>query len=160
METGVAAVTVSDVLPEIDPIVAVIVALPAPSPVANPKLAALALTVAIEELDDAQVTCVVRSCVLLSLYVPVAMNCSAVPSAMEGLAGATAIDTSVIPTARLTEPLTEPNFALMVQVPLACVVTMPPAATAATVVSEESHFADDVTSWVLPSVYEAIAFKG
>jgi hypothetical protein len=66
--------------------------------VANPAPLMVA-TLAFVEL---QVTELVRFCVLLSLYVPVAVNCCASPAAIEGLAGVTAIDTSVADTAAVT----------------------------------------------------------
>lgn len=45
--------------------------------------------------DEAQVTEPVKSCVLLSEKVPVALNCRVSPAATEPLAGVTAIETSV-----------------------------------------------------------------
>ena len=71
MDTSVAAVTVSVVDPVTEPCFAEIVAdCPAVTPVANP----LALIVAAVALEEAQVTELVRSCVLLSEKVPVALN--------------------------------------------------------------------------------------
>ena len=63
MDTSVAALTVSEVLPVIAPLVAEMVLLPTPAPVARP----LALMVAADALEDIQVTLPVRLCVLLSL---------------------------------------------------------------------------------------------
>src|SRR5271167_5013755 len=63
MDTSVAAVTVSVVLPTTLPLVAEIVVLPAFSADANPPLLIVAVTV----LDDAHVTLAVRFCVELSL---------------------------------------------------------------------------------------------
>ena len=71
IETSVAAVTVRLVGPVTEPCFAEIVAVcPEVTPVANP----VALIVAAAEFDDAQVTELVRSCVLLSEKVPVALN--------------------------------------------------------------------------------------
>jgi hypothetical protein len=71
METSVAAVTVRLVDPVTEPCFAEIAAVwPEVTPVANP----VALIVAAVALDDAQVTELVRSCVLLSEKVPVALN--------------------------------------------------------------------------------------
>jgi hypothetical protein len=71
IDTSVAAVTVNVVLPEIAPLVALIVVPPTLSAEARPPL----LMVAVVVLDDAHVTLAVRFCVVLSLYVPVAVNC-------------------------------------------------------------------------------------
>ncbi len=53
------------------------------------------LIAATDVADELQVTDEVRSCVLLSEKVPVAVSCSAVPRAMDGLVGVTAMETSV-----------------------------------------------------------------
>ena len=53
------------------------------------------MIVATAGVADAHVTWLVRFCVLLSLYVPVAVNCCVVPFAIDGFAGVTAIDCSV-----------------------------------------------------------------
>jgi hypothetical protein len=63
MDTSVAAVTVSVVLPEIAPLVAEIVVPPAFNAEAKPA----ALIVAVVVLDDAHVTLAVMFCVELSL---------------------------------------------------------------------------------------------
>jgi hypothetical protein len=92
IESRLGGTTVSPVDPEIEPDVAVIVALPAATPVARPFDA---LIVAVPRTDELQVTLFVMFCVLLSVYVPVAVYWSVVPAAMDELAGVTAIDTSV-----------------------------------------------------------------
>ena len=53
------------------------------------------LTVATLLSEEAQVTAAVRSWVVLSVKVPVAVNCSVSPLAMLGFGGVTAMDTSV-----------------------------------------------------------------
>ena len=70
-DTSVAAVTVSVVLPEMEPEVARIVVEPVPTAVARPAVLIVA-TVPAEELH---VAVLVRSCVVPSLNVPVALNC-------------------------------------------------------------------------------------
>src|SRR5256712_2850239 len=90
-----AAVTVSVVLPETPPKVAVIVVVPAATDVARPCDPPALLIVATAVLDELQVTWVVRSCVVLSLKVPVAVNCWVNPSARPGLVGVTAIETRI-----------------------------------------------------------------
>ena len=73
-DTSDAGVTVRVVEPEILPDVAVIVAEPAATEVARPLEPAVLLIVAAAVLDDFQVTAAVRSCVVLSENVPVAVN--------------------------------------------------------------------------------------
>src|SRR5207245_10552326 len=92
----VAAVIVGVVLLEADPTVAVVVmGLPAATDVAKPCEPPALLIVATAVLDELQVTWVVRSCVVLSLKVPVAVNCWVVPFAMLGFVGVTAIEERV-----------------------------------------------------------------
>ena len=67
METNAAGVTVSNVDPLIEPNVAVIVVNPCATPVARPMLPCTLLIVAFNEDEEAQLTCVVRFCVLPSL---------------------------------------------------------------------------------------------
>lgn len=66
-ETNSAAVTVYDFVPEIEPNVAVIVEDPMATAVAKPSEPDALLMVAIDVLDEAQVTDVVMFCVLLSV---------------------------------------------------------------------------------------------
>lgn len=89
METSVADVTVKSVAPEMSPDVAVMVVIPVEIPVvAIPA----ALMEALAGTDEVQTTDVVKSCVVLSVYVPMAVNCWVVPAAMLGVTGVTAID--------------------------------------------------------------------
>ncbi len=71
--------------------VAVILAVPGETPVANPA----GLTAAMAGAEEVRVAVEVRFCVLLSLYVPMAMNCCAEPRMTEAVLGVTAIDTRV-----------------------------------------------------------------
>ncbi len=71
IETSVAGFTVSVVVPEMLPEVAVIVEDPAATDVARPE----ALMVATPVLDEAHCTVVVKSWVVLSEKMPVAVNC-------------------------------------------------------------------------------------
>jgi hypothetical protein len=75
IETRTAAVTVSEVEPDTLPEVAMMPVDPAATPVANPMEPAVLLIVAIELSDELQVADVVMSCVVLSVKVPVAVNC-------------------------------------------------------------------------------------
>ncbi len=70
-DTSVAGFTVSAVDPDILPDVALIVVVPAATAATKPEL----LIVAALVLDELQVTAGVRSCVVLSENVPVAVNC-------------------------------------------------------------------------------------
>jgi hypothetical protein len=66
-------------------------------------------------LDEFQVAVPVRSCVLLSLYVPVAVNCWVLPTSTDGLTGLTAmLVKTAVPTVRTAELLTEPEAAVIV----------------------------------------------
>jgi hypothetical protein len=150
IELTEAEVTTSDAVAESDPIVAEMVELPAAMPWASPLVGVELLTVASTVLEDVQVTELVRFCVLPSLYVPVATNCWVVPGAIEAFTGVIETDTKAGATARLKEPLTAPIFAPTEHDPAFFAVSNPPAATVTTLVSEELHVAEAVTSCKLP----------
>lgn len=77
------------------------------------------LIVAHELSDDDHVAVAVRSWVVLSEYVPVAVNCCVVPFALAGLVGVTLIETSVADvTVKPVVPLTAPDVAVMVTDPV------------------------------------------
>lgn len=119
---GAALKTVMLVEPATDPEVAVIVEEPVPAPEAKPP----AVMTPTEKFDELHVAELVRSCVLPSLNVPIAVNCWVVPNATEGFAGVTAIDCRVAPvTAKPPEPLTLPNVATTVTAPAATEVANP-----------------------------------
>jgi hypothetical protein len=154
IDTSVAEPTVSTVDPDTDPDVALMTLVPTPAPVAKPP----EVMVAVEIVADAHVTDAVRFCVLLSLYVPVAVNCWVFPFAMEGLAGVTAIDTRVAePTVSTVEPETEPEVALMTLVPTPAPVARPPEVMVAVDIVAEAHVTDAVRFWVLLSLYVPVA---
>lgn len=71
MEDRTTEVTVRVALPELFPEVAIMVEVPAATPVARPVL----LTDATDVLDELQMTCMVISWLVPSEYVPVAANC-------------------------------------------------------------------------------------
>src|SRR6266436_3898499 len=121
-----AAVTVSVVLPETPPKVAVIVVVPAATDVARPCDPPALLIVATAVLDELHVTWVVRSCVVLSLKVPVAVNCRVVPFAILGVVGVTVIvDRIAAVTVSVVLPETPPKVAVIVVVPAATDVAKP-----------------------------------
>lgn len=87
IETRVAALTLREELPVTPPELAVILVLPVPTAVAKPE----ELTEATLAADEDHVT-EVNNCVLPSSKLPTALNCSVVPTAIEGVAGLTAIE--------------------------------------------------------------------
>lgn len=88
-EESVAAVTVIVAVAVLPPNVAVITLEPMFTADARP----FALIVAVDNVPEVHVAVAVTSCVLLSEYVAVAANCCVVPFAMDGAAGATAMET-------------------------------------------------------------------
>ena len=86
----VAGVAVSVVLPDTDPEIAVITDEPTVNTLARPELA---FTLATAGVPEVQVTLLVKSALLVSEKVPVAVNCCVTPSGTLGIVGVTAIDT-------------------------------------------------------------------
>jgi len=126
IETRVTAFTVSVVFPETLPSVAVIMVVPAATDVARPFDPLALLIVATPGLDELQVTWVVRSCIVLSLKVPVAVNCRVSPSGRLGLAGVTAIvDRVAAVTVSVVFPETSPKVAVIVVEPTATELASP-----------------------------------
>ena len=93
MEEIVGAVTAAVVDCETLFSVAVIIAVPAKSPVIAP----VAFTVATVFADELQVTSAVKSALLPSAYVPVAVSCCIVLTGIEGLAGAIVMELRFAP---------------------------------------------------------------
>src|SRR5512142_1800740 len=144
--------TVSSVLPLTVPNVAVIVVVPdaAAAAVARP----LVLIVATAGADDVQVAREVRSRVLASEYVPVAVNCCVAPVGTLGFAGVTAMDVSAR-TFAVAFPLMAPIVAVIVAVPAVAVadaVARPVAAPMVTAGLEDVQVTWVVRSGVEPSV--------
>src|SRR6202007_2571606 len=132
-----AGFTVSSVEPVMLPTVAEIVELPAPTPVARP----VALIVATAAVPEAH-TALLSTCVVLSLNVPVAVNCCVAPLVIEGFAGVTAIDTSVAGfTVSSVEPVMLPTVAETVELPAPTPVARPVALIVATAAVPEAHTA-------------------
>lgn len=99
IETSAAGLTVRLALPEIEPDTAMMVVAPGKNDCARPAVPGDMLIVAALGFDDVHCTEAVRSCVEVSLYVPVAVNCCVVPKGIEAVEGETAIETR---TAELT----------------------------------------------------------
>jgi hypothetical protein len=136
IDTSVGAVTVSSVVPSTAPEAASTLLVPVANPVANPP--AVIVTTPVD--CELQVTELVKFCVELSEKVPVAVNCSVLPFAIEGFAGVTATDTNVAAvTVSVVEALMAPEAALIVLVPAATPVASPPALIVATLVACEVH---------------------
>ena len=64
-------------------------------PIAVPVASPVALRLTVAGVEEAQVAVLVRFCVLPSLKVPLAVNCTLVPLAIEELVALTVIDCSV-----------------------------------------------------------------
>jgi hypothetical protein len=128
-------VIVSDDVPLILPELAVIVVTPEAIPVASPPV----LMLAISGAEELHITESVTFLLLPSLNVPMAVNCSVVPTTSEGSGGPTTIDTRVGTTftERVVAPFTPPEVAVMVVVPGAMPVARPAALIAATSIAEE-----------------------
>jgi hypothetical protein len=114
------------------------------------------LTAATESSDAPQVADAVRSCLVLSEKIPVAVNCFVVPIAMLGLAGVTSIEASVADvTVRVALPEIDPDVALIRVEPTTTDVARPfePAAllTAAMVASAALHVTEAVRSCLVLS---------
>jgi hypothetical protein len=138
IDNSVAAVTVSVSPGLVTPFsAAVICEVPTPAPVARPA----EVIVATDVVPDTHVACVVRSCVLVSVYVPVAVNCFVVPFAIDGLAGVTAIDTKVAAvTVRVSPALVTPfSDAVISDVPNPTPLARPVALIVATLVVPDIH---------------------
>ena len=115
IDTNTAAVTVRTVEPVTVPEVALTVAVPIPALFARPALS----IVAVEVMSDDHATVAVRSWVLPSVNLPVAVNCCLVPSAIEGLGGVNAIDASTAAvTVNVVVSVTEPEVARIFAVPV------------------------------------------
>src|SRR2546429_522361 len=97
--------------PELMPIVVV----PVPSALASPAVPAVLLMVATPAAVELQCPLGVRSCVVPSVNVPVAVNCCGLPRATVATGGLIAIDTrhtdTAVVTVRVVEPVTDPDVA-------------------------------------------------
>lgn len=148
IETRLGWATESTVDPMIELETALMVALPMPVPVANPLLS----MVATPGEEEVQLTELVRSCVLPSEYVPLAVNCWFVPSVMEAPDGATEIDTNTgAVTVSPAEALIAPRLAATLVVPCAKLVASPALFMLATDGTEELQLTTTVRSCMLPS---------
>jgi len=153
--------TVSVVEPEVPPKVAVIMVGPV-EPVGDVAIPVLLMV--IDVVDVLQVTCVVKSCAILSEYVPVAVNCCVVSARARilGLLGVTVMDCSVAEvTVTVVEPEVLPKVAVMVAVPVDPAVASPfdpfVLLMSATDVADELQVTAVVKSCVRLSSYTPVA---
>ena len=118
IDTTAAGVTANVAVALTDPELIPIVVVPVPSVVANPAVFVVLLIVATAALLDVQCPDCVTSCVVPSVYVPVAVNCGVNPTGTLVLAGLIVIDTNAAAvTVNPVDPLTPPTVALMFAVP-------------------------------------------
>jgi hypothetical protein len=95
---------------------------------------------------------------VLSLWFPVAVNCSVVPLPMVAFCGLMVMDCKTAgPTFSVPEPETEPIVAVMVELPTVTAVAKPELLTVATLPDEEVQVAKVLTSCVVLSVKVAVA---
>jgi hypothetical protein len=126
-------ITVRVVEPEMPPDAAVIVDVPKATGVAIPLEPAILLMVATDVADELQLADAVRSCVVLSVKVPIAVNCRVKPRIIRGWVGVTATETRIGGvTVKVVEPEMLPgmgcdtgNVAVIVVDPVATVVAIP-----------------------------------
>jgi len=148
--TGVIAkVALFEIIPEK---LAVMVVVPSAWDVASPFEPDVLLIVATPVSEEFQVTNDVRSCVMLPVNVPMAMNCWVFPRAMLGFTGDTAIvSSSACFTVRVAEEEgSESSVAMTLAVPTSTAVASPfepdVSLTVATAVLDVVQVANDVTS--------------
>lgn len=142
------------VCPEIEPAAAATCDVPVVSAEAIP----IAVMDATDVFDEAHATEEVRSGVLPSLKVPVAVNACCAPAGTVGLTGVTEIDTSAAAvTVSVAEPEIEPEEALMVVLPVPTLAALPVDEMVAMLVADEDQFTLVVMLLVLPLVYVPVA---
>jgi hypothetical protein len=155
----VVTVTVTVVDPEIPASSALIVAVDAPAPLTNPLVPVASPTGALVTSDELQADAVVKSCALPSWKWPVAVSCTVVPWAIEGLAGLIVMPWTGFSVAAVTVtmevPVTIPRLAVIVVLAEFTPVTKPslPALllTVAVASSSELHCTELVISLTLLS---------
>src|SRR5262249_2036948 len=134
--------------------VAVITEEPAATPVARPVVS----IVAAATVAEFHVATEVKSCVLLSEYVPVAVNCCFCPAAMAAAAGVTAmLDNVAVVTVSGALPEIAPEVAVIFADPTATAVARPVLFTVATAAELEVHVAVAEMFCVVPSEKCAVA---
>lgn len=129
------------------------------APVAMLLTKPLALMIATLGLDDFHSTNWVMSCVLLSLNLPVAVNCLFASIGMVELVGAMASETKVaLVTVTDAVPLIAPEVAVTVDVPAASAEPSPAVLTVRTFCALDDHWTDG-SICVLPSSKVPVAMN-
>ena len=131
--------------------VAWMLVVPTLRPVASPVESIVATSCTVE----AHVTCDVISCVVPSVYLPVALNCCVTPPEDKltvGFVGVIEIDCSgAVCTVSVAVPLTVPELAVMVTAPAAIPFTNPVVLMVAEVFGDDDHTIDE-SDFTLPSL--------
>ena len=136
MELNVAAVTVKVAEPDLPPDVAVIVAVPADTPVASPG----DTTVATAMGSEVHVTVLLMLALVPSEKLPVATKVCVPPICTVGAKGATVMELNVAAvTVKVAEPALAPDVAVIVAVPADWPVATPGYTTVATASGSEVH---------------------
>jgi hypothetical protein len=161
IDTSAAGFTTSVAVPLTVPELIPIVVVPVPVVVTCPMVPAVSLIVATVAAVELQCPLCVRSCVVPSVKLPVAVNGWVVPSGIVAIGGLIAIDTSAAAvTVSTVDPLTVPQVALTVAVPVPTLCPSPALLMVAVVAVSEVHVAVLVRSCVLPSLYVPVAVNG
>ena len=123
---------------------------PIETAVSNP----VPLIVATVAFEEVQMTELLRSCVLLSVNVPVAVSCSVKPMISELLGAVTVIDcrAAAVTVSTKVFEVTPLLTAVMLVEPIPVPVARPVLLTVAAAVLEEVQIAELVSNWVLPSL--------
>lgn len=149
-EVRVAFVTVTAVEPTTPLNTAVMVVVPGDAPDTIPVCLPTVATLALDEVQEAVE---VRSCLPPSENVPTASSLLEVCEAICSVGGLMSMEArDALVTSKAVFALTEPSVAVIVVLPVCCPVALPPETMVATLLSEETQFAEFVTFCVVPSL--------
>jgi len=145
--------TVSPALALTPPRLIPIPVVPVPSVVASPTVPGVSLIVATVATVELQCPACVTSCVVPSVYVPVAVYGCVIPNGIVVAAGLIVIDTSTAAvTVSSVDPLTLPTLAVIVAVPCPTLLASPVLLAVAVETVSDVHVAVLLRSCVLPSL--------
>jgi hypothetical protein len=133
-----ATVSLVEPLTELTASFALIVDVPGPTAVANPPGFVM---VATNGLEDAQVAVVVKSCVVPSVSVPIAVNCCFPPTLMVGFDGVTVtvFITGAVTVSTAVLLVIAPRLAVIFVLPCIKVLATPLELMVATPVCDDNH---------------------
>src|SRR5205807_1724453 len=161
IDTSAAAFTTNVACALTEPELMPIVVVPVVSVLASPAVPTVLLIVATLAAVELQCPLGVRSCVVPSVNVPVAVNCCGLPSGTVASGGLIAIDTSVAAvTVSRVELLMAPELAVTVAVPIPVLCASPALLIVAVETVSDDQVAVLVRSCVLPSVNVPVTVKG